>query len=109
MGSCSPKILEHTSTQIQYSFVHDTVSNYQRDSIYINKYQKGDTIFIEKFKYLTQIKYKEHVKIDTSYIKQTVTVQVEKKLSIFIQFCRFFTIMTLFIVLFYIISKFKLF
>lgn len=54
-------------------------SIYLRDSVYIR--EKGDTVFVDKFKYL----YKEIVKIDTFRMEHTDTittvVEVEKPLT----------------------------
>lgn len=56
---------------------------YLRDSIfekeYINVYQKGDTVFLDKFKYI----YKDRFKNDSIYINDTIRLPypVEKQLS----------------------------
>ena len=62
----------HTDTLIQTSVQRDSI--YMHDSVWVNQYQKGDTIFVESGKWLT--KYIERIKTDTIYQSRTDSVGV---------------------------------
>lgn len=66
-------------TEIEYRDRVERDTAYVHDSVYIH--QKGDTVYLEKYKYI----YQEHVKTDTSYIYHCDTITrvqiVEKQLS----------------------------
>ena len=46
------------------------------DSLYIHEYQRGDTIFLERTKWVT--KYRERLRVDTFYKAKADTLIVEK-------------------------------
>lgn len=62
-------------------------SIYQRDSIYINTYSRGDTVYRDKYKFTTR--WRDRVRVDTLRqwhtdtieITKTITLEVEKKLT----------------------------
>jgi hypothetical protein len=66
----------HTDTLIQTKVQRDSI--WKHDSIYLHEWMKGDTVYIEKTRWLTD--YKERLRIDTVYksridtITKTITV-----------------------------------
>lgn len=80
---------------VTYKVVNDSIvsvkvkvdSVYQRDSIYINTYTKGDTVFRDKYRLITR--WRDRRTVDTLYywhtdtvkIRESVPIEVEKKLS----------------------------
>ena len=78
-------IENHTDTLWQKQTVHDSI--HVHDSIYVNQYLKGDTVYVERSVWHTDIR--ERVKTDTVYKSKTDSVpvpypvikEVEKKLS----------------------------
>ena len=79
LGSCSPRIIEHAHTDIVYRdrIVRDSL--YFRDSVFVSEKVKGDTVYIDRFKY--KYIYKDKYKIDTLIKVQTDSVFVEKKVE----------------------------
>ena len=55
-------------------------SIYDRDSIYINTYTKGDTIFQDKYKYV--YRYKDKLRIDTMLVERVDSVYIEKPVMV---------------------------
>ena len=78
-------IENHTDTLWQSHTLRDSI--YLHDSIYVNQYLKGDTVYVEKSVWHTDVR--ERVKTDTVYKSKTDSVpvpypvikEVEKKLS----------------------------
>ena len=78
-------IENHTDTLWQSHTLRDSI--YLHDSIYVNQYLKGDTVYVEKSVWHTDIR--ERVKTDTVYKSRTDSVpvpypvikEVEKKLN----------------------------
>lgn len=76
MSSCK------TQKEVQYILQHDTLtveriqhdSIYQKDSIHVKEWVKGDTVFIAQDRWL--VKYKEQLRHDSIYIHLTDTVRV---------------------------------
>ena len=72
-----------TRTQIEYvdrevvkyvtKEVHDTLIDKTTDSVYVNVYTKGDTVFSEKYKEKTRWRDRIVMKIDTCYRDSVVT------------------------------------
>ena len=83
-SSCSTKYVpvESVKTDVRYIDNIQDDSIYKLDSVYIR--QKGDTIFLDKYKYLYKYMFINRVdsfcKIDT--IKVPFPVEVEKKLNL---------------------------
>ena len=89
-GSCTttkyvPVVEYHTDTLYQNHVQHDSI--HVRDSIFFHEYVKGDTVYKEKTRWLTE--WRERLKIDTIYKSKTDSVpvpypvikEVEKPLS----------------------------
>lgn len=80
-GGCRTKYVPVGTSRIDSIYLNKVYrdSIYLKDSIYIR--EKGDTVYVDKFKYL----YKEVNKTDTFYVSHTDTVtkvvEVEKELS----------------------------
>lgn len=84
-SSCSPRIYERVVTRRDTTYIvkHDSVTFYDRDSIYIR--EKGDTVY----KYVEKWRWRDRVRVDTFYrtrvdsvaVEHTKTVEVEKPLS----------------------------
>lgn len=70
-------ILHHTK--------HDSI--YERDSIYIREYMRGDTVFLDNVR--IQYRYRDRIKRDSIYVAKRdtvtniVTVEKEKSLNTF--------------------------
>lgn len=62
-------------------------SVFEKDSIYINTYVKGDTIYRDNYRFISR--WRDRVKLDTIYkthtdtikLEKTITIEVEKPLS----------------------------
>ena len=73
--SCSPRIVEHVRTEVVYRDRVQKDSLYFRDSIYIKEQIKGDTVYIDRFKY--RYIYKDKYKTDTLLREVHDTTAVE--------------------------------
>ena len=60
----------HTDTLIQTKVQRDSI--WKHDSIYLHEWMKGDTVYIEKTRWLTD--YKERLRIDTVYKSRIDTI-----------------------------------
>lgn len=76
-AGCSPRVVEtvvvRTDTLVQTKLEKDSVVH--RDSVYVHEWQKGDTVYMEKVKWMTR--WENHLKHDTLYISKTDTVAVK--------------------------------
>lgn len=76
-AGCSPRVVEtvvvKTDTLIQTKVEKDSVVH--RDSVYVHEWMKGDTVWVEKVKWVT--KWENHLAHDTLYISKTDTVRVK--------------------------------
>lgn len=76
-AGCSPRVVEtvvvRTDTLIQTRVEKDSVV--MRDSVWVNQTQRGDTVWVEKVKWVT--KWENHLAHDTLYISKTDTVRVK--------------------------------
>lgn len=70
---CKTKEIIHTEYVYQNKI--DTINTMKYDSVYF--YQKGDTIRIEKFKYITI--YKNSIKHDSIIVRDTIQAPVQTK------------------------------
>ena len=52
----------------------------EKDSIYINTYVKGDTIYRDNYRFISR--WRDRVKLDTIYKTRTDTIKVEKAITI---------------------------
>lgn len=75
-GCKSVEYIEKVRTDTTYITKEQRDSIFQHDSIYIREYQRGDTIYLERTKWLT--KYRERLRVDTFYKAKTDTLIVEK-------------------------------
>lgn len=84
-SSCSPRIYERVFTRRDTTYIvkHDSVTFYDRDSIFVR--EKGDTVY----KYVEKWRWRDRVRVDTFYrtridsvaLERTKIVEVEKPLS----------------------------
>lgn len=84
-SGCSPRIYERVVTRRDTTYIvkHDSVTFYDRDSIFVK--EKGDTIY----KYVEKWRWRDRVRVDTFYrtrvdsvaVEHTKIVEVEKPLS----------------------------
>lgn len=77
LGSCTttkyiPVVEYHTDTLYQNHVQHDSI--HVRDSVYFHEYVKGDTVYQEKTRWLTE--WRERLKIDTVFKAKTDSVPV---------------------------------
>lgn len=68
--------VEKVRTDTTYITKHQRDSIHVHDSVYLHEYTKGDTVYIEKVRWRTDIK--EKLRIDTIYMSKTDTVKVAK-------------------------------
>lgn len=82
-ASCSPRIIEHVRTQIEYRDRVQKDSVYFRDSVFISEKVKGDTVYVDRFKYkyIYKDKYKTDTLLREVHDTTSVEVKVEKPLS----------------------------
>jgi hypothetical protein len=66
----------HTDTLIQTKVQRDSI--WKHDSIYLHEWMKGDTVYIEKTRWLTD--YKERLRIDTVYKSRIDTIMAPSNL-----------------------------
>lgn len=85
LPGCSPHIIEKVVYQSDTTVVHHRDSIFQKDSVYVKEWMKGDTVFIEKFKdrYIYKDRWRDSIKIvrDSVSIEHIKEVKVEKPLS----------------------------
>ena len=81
--SCSPRIIEHVRTEVVYRDRVQKDSLYFRDSVFISEKVKGDTVYIDRFKYryIYKDKYQTDTLICEVHDTTSVEVKVEKSLS----------------------------
>lgn len=76
-AGCSPRVVEtvvvRTDTLVQTKVKNDSVV--MRDSVYVHEWMAGDTVFVEKVKWMT--KWENHLAHDTLYISKHDTVRVK--------------------------------
>ena len=79
VGCTTTKYVEvpvtHTDTLIQTKVQRDSI--WKHDSIYLHEWMKGDTVYIEKTRWLTD--YKERLRIDTVYKSRIDTITPQPK------------------------------
>ena len=82
-GSCSPRIIEHVRTEVIYRDRVQKDSLYFRDSVFISEKVKGDTVYVDRFKYryIYKDKYQTDTLICEVHDTTSVEVKVEKSLS----------------------------
>lgn len=83
--TCEPALQVRDSIRIEYRL--DSVFVYAHDSVYVDRYTKGDTIWITTEKWRTQ--YKDKIVLQHDTIRDTHTqtiVQVEKQKG-FVYYC----------------------
>ena len=68
--------VEKVRTDTTYITKHQRDSIHVHDSVYLHEYTRGDTVYIEKVRWRTDIK--EKLRIDTIYMSKTDTVKVAK-------------------------------
>ena len=66
--------VEKVRTDTTYITKHQRDSIHVHDSVYLHEYTRGDTVYIEKVRWRTDIK--EKLRIDTIYKSKTDTVKV---------------------------------
>ena len=81
--ACSPRIIEHVRTEVIYRDRIQKDSLYFRDSVFVSEKVKGDTVYIDRFKYkyIYKDKYQTDTLIREVHDTTTVEVRVEKPLS----------------------------
>ena len=75
-GCKSVEYIEKVRTDTTYITKQQRDSIWLHDSLYIHEYQRGDTIYLERTKWVT--KYRERLRVDTFYKAKTDTLIVEK-------------------------------
>ena len=82
-AGCSPKIIERTVVQHDTLRVHHRDTTYQRDSVYIREWMKGDTVYVDRFRdrYVYRDRWRDSVTVREVHDTTAVQVPVEKKLT----------------------------
>lgn len=77
LSSCATKTkIEYRDRDINHyitNTVHDTLIDKTTDSVYVNRYVKGDTMFLEKYKYVTRWRDRVVERHDTCWRDSIVT------------------------------------
>lgn len=75
-GCKSVEYIEKVRTDTTYITKQQRDSIWLHDLLYTHEYQRGDTVYLERTKYVT--KYRERLRVDTFYKAKTDTLIVEK-------------------------------
>lgn len=125
LGACTTTKYVEIETE---KVVHDSIvsvkqyvdSIYQRDSIYINQYTHGDTVYRDKVKFI--YRYRDKLRIDTLHhwhvdsvlVEQTRVIEVDKPPSnwqSFLHYLGIFALATIVVLIvigiLWLISRFK--
>ena len=125
LGACTTTKYVEIETE---KVVHDSIvsvkqyvdSIYQRDSIYINQYTHGDTVYRDKVKFI--YRYRDKLRIDTLHhwhvdsvlVEQTRIIEVDKpqsKWQFFLHYLGIFALATIVVLLviciLWLIRRFK--
>ena len=78
-GCRTIEYVEKVRTDTTYITKQQRDSIWQHDSIYVHEYQRGDTVYLERTRWLT--KYRERLRVDTLYRAKTDTVYIEKTVT----------------------------
>ena len=105
-----------TRTKVEYrdvnhyitNTVHDTLVDKSTDSVFVNKYIKGDTVFYEKYKEKTRWRDRVVEKHDTCYRDSIVTIKQEKTVEV-VKIPKIFKISMVFSILTIIFAFIKLY
>mgnify|MGYP006958223518 CR=1 FL=1 len=86
LSSCATKTrIEYRDRDVNHyitNTVHDTLVEKSTDSVFVNKYIKGDTVFYEKYKEKTKWRDRVVEKHDTCYRDSIVTIKQEKTIEV---------------------------
>jgi len=82
-AGCSPKIVERIVVQRDTLRVHHRDTTYQRDSIYIREWMKGDTVYVDRYRdrYVFRDRWRDSIQVRERHDTTTVEVKVEKELN----------------------------
>jgi hypothetical protein len=82
-AGCSPKIVERIVVQRDTLQVHHRDTTYQRDSIYIREWMKGDTVYVDRYRdrYVFRDRWRDSIQVRERHDTTTVEVKVEKELN----------------------------
>lgn len=79
----------HDRDSVRIEYRQDSIYIYKHDSVFVDRWQKGDTVFVTKTNYQTVYKDRLQWQHDSVYINLTDTiyntVTVEKKGSMFLR------------------------
>jgi len=100
LSSCATKTIEYRDRDVNHyitNTVHDTLIDKATDSVYVNVYTKGDTVFKEKYKERTRWRDRIVERHDTCYRDSIVTEYKEMtkevtKVPTFYKYCLWFSI-----------------
>lgn len=100
LSSCATKTIEYRDRDVNHyitNTVHDTLIDKATDSVYVNVYMKGDTVFKEKYKERTRWRDRIVERHDTCYRDSIVTEYKETtkevtKVPTFYKYCLWFSI-----------------
>lgn len=111
LSSCTPKtIVEYRERVVDHYItkeVHDTLVDKTTDSVFVNVYTKGDTVFLEKYKEKTRWRDRVVVKSDTCWRDSTTIINKETTKEV-IKIPKIYRISLLFSILIIIFAFVKL-
>ena len=100
LSSCATKTKIERDRDVNHyitNTIHDTLIDKTTDSVYVNVYMKGDTVFKEKYKERTRLRDRVVERHDTCYRDSIVTEYKETtkevtKVPTFYKYCLWFSI-----------------
>lgn len=112
LSSCATKTrIEYRDRDVNHyitNTVHDTLVEKSTDSVFVNKYIKGDTVFYEKYKEKTKWRDRVVEKHDTCYMDSILTIKQEKTIEV-VKIPKIFKISMVFSILTIIFAFIKLY
>jgi hypothetical protein len=91
VGGCgvtsNSNLIQNDSTRVELRYLHDTLISHKIDSVFVNQYMRGDTVFrdkvSERIRYRDRIVYQKDTvvryKINTQIVKQETVKKIVPK------------------------------
>lgn len=105
LSSCATKTkIEWRDRDVNHyitNTIHDTLIDKTTDSVYVNRYVKGDTMFLEKYKYVTRWRDRIVERHDTCW-RDSVVTQIKETTNEVIKIPKIYKFSLLFSILCFI-------
>jgi len=107
VGCKTTQPITQTKDSVRIEYRLDSIYVYEKDSLYIDRYTKGDTIYVTKEAWKTRWKDKVVEVHDTISVVQqeTIVQEVERPKSGWDKFSTWFTIISLILIVLYIVWR----